>query len=70
LAISDDEADLHGDAVASFSFSSIMNALLDPIDDGNEVINDPVTIESVVTIESLDMSFGLTHIMLVTCAVT
>jgi hypothetical protein len=61
LAISDDESDLHGDAVASFSFASLMNALLDPSDDDNKVIKDSVTIESVVTVESLDMTWFDTY---------
>jgi hypothetical protein len=53
LAISDDEADLHGDATASFAFASLMNALRDALDDNTEVLNNPVTIVSVVTVESL-----------------
>jgi hypothetical protein len=56
LAFSDDEVDLQGDAAASFSFSSLMNTLPDPLDDDDEVLNDPVTIESVVTVESLGMT--------------
>jgi hypothetical protein len=52
LAISDDEADLHGDAAALLSFASLVNTLPDPLNDDNEVISDPVTIESVVTAES------------------
>jgi hypothetical protein len=55
LAISDDESDLHVDAAASFTFASLVNALLDPSDDDNKVINDSVTLESVVTVESLDI---------------
>jgi hypothetical protein len=61
LAISDDEADLHGDAAASFLFASLVNALPDPLDDGNEVLNNPVTLESVVTVESLDMTWFNMH---------
>jgi hypothetical protein len=61
LAISDDEANLHGDAAASFSFFSLMNTLRDPLDDGDEVLNDPVTIESVVTVEILDMTWFNRH---------
>jgi hypothetical protein len=57
LAISNDEVDLHGDAAESFSFSS----LVDPLDDSNEVLNNPVTKESVVTVESLDMTWFNTH---------
>jgi hypothetical protein len=61
LAISDDESDLHGDASASFSCASLVNALPDPLDDGNEVFNDQVTIESVVTVESSGMTWFNTH---------
>jgi hypothetical protein len=50
-----------GDAVASFSFASPVNALLEPSDDDNKVINDSVTIESVVTVESLDMPWFDTY---------
>jgi hypothetical protein len=62
LVISDDEEDLHEDASASFSVASLVNALPDPLNDDNEVINDPVTIESVVTVESLDKTWFNTHI--------
>jgi hypothetical protein len=61
LAISDDEADLHGDTAASFSFASLVNALTGPLDDDNEVISDQVKIESVITVESLDMTWFNTH---------
>jgi hypothetical protein len=44
LDISDDEADLHGDASASFSFASLVNALPDPLDNDDEVLKNPVTI--------------------------
>jgi hypothetical protein len=50
-----------GDTVASFSFASLVNALLDPSDDDNKVINDSVTVESVVTVESLDMTWFDTY---------
>jgi hypothetical protein len=62
LAISDDAADLHRDAAASFSFSSLVNALSDPLDDDNEVLNDPGTIEYLVTVESLDLTWFNSHI--------
>jgi hypothetical protein len=62
LTISDDAADLHGGAAASFSFVSLLNALPAPLDDDdNEGIDDPVTIESVVTVDSLAMTQFNTH---------
>jgi hypothetical protein len=61
LAISDDEVDLHGDVATSFSSAYIMNALPDPLYDDNEFLNDPATIESVVTVESLNMTWLKTH---------
>jgi hypothetical protein len=61
LAISEDKSDLHGDASASFSFASLMNALPDPLDDDDEVLNDPVTLASVVTLKSLDINWFNTH---------
>jgi hypothetical protein len=48
-----------GDTAASFSFSSLVN----PLDDDNEVLNDPVIIESMVTVERLDMTSCNTHIV-------
>jgi hypothetical protein len=61
-SISDDEADL-GDALSSFPFASLVNALPDPFDDDDEVLNDPVSIEYVVTVESLEMTWFNTHII-------
>jgi hypothetical protein len=63
LAISDDEAEFHGDILASFSFASLMIALPDPLADDDGVLNDPVTIESVVTAEGLDMTWFNTYIV-------
>jgi hypothetical protein len=61
LVILDDGADLHGDTVASSSFASLRNALPDPLDDDNEVIDDPVTIKTVLTVESVDVACFNTH---------
>jgi hypothetical protein len=46
---------------ASFACVSLVNAILDPLDDDNEVINDPVIIESIVTADSLDMTWCNEH---------
>jgi hypothetical protein len=57
LAISDDEVDVQGDTAASISFISLVNELAEPLDDDNAVLNDPVAIESMVTVDSLDMTW-------------
>jgi hypothetical protein len=61
LAISDDEADLHGDTAESFSFASLVNTLPHPLCDDKQVPNDPVTIESVVPVKCLCMTWFNTH---------
>jgi hypothetical protein len=60
LAISYDESDLEGDAAASFSFASLMNARPVSLDDDDEVLSDLVTLESMVTVE--EMTWFNTHI--------
>jgi hypothetical protein len=61
LAISDHAADLHGDASASLEVGSLLNALLDPLYDYDEVLSNQVTIGSVVAVESLETTWFITH---------